>query len=257
MTMESHGVTHAGLVRSENQDRILVLPELGCYIVCDGMGGQRCGELAAEIAIEVLQHYIECSRNPSEVTWPFGYNMTLSLDANRLFTSIRLANRQVTRRSEEDLQCSGMGSTVVAVLCRGNRAAMASVGDSRVYRFRGGALEQLTSDDTMAGLMLGKGIITVEGAAVHPMRSILTQALGSQADVEAHVRDEELLEGDILLLCSDGLYNAVDHPGIIETLSTPAPVEGCAQALLDRALAAGASDNVSVILLRYGVTTLL
>lgn len=252
MPIESHGATHAGRVRTENQDRILVLPEFGCYVVCDGMGGHRCGELAAEIAIEVLQHYIECSRNPSEVTWPFGYNMTLSLDANRLLTSIRLANRQVTRRSEEDLQCSGMGSTVAAVLCRENRAAMASVGDSRIYRFRGGALEQLTSDDTMAGLMLGKGIITAEGAAVHPMRSILTQALGSQADVEAHTRDEELLEGDILLLCSDGLYGAIDHTQIAEALKTSEPTASKAQILLDRALEAGASDNVSVIVLRYG-----
>src|SRR5579862_3817397 len=107
MSIESHGVTHAGRVRSENEDRILFLPELGFYAVCDGMGGQRCGELAAQIAIEVLQHYIESSRNPAEVTWPFGYNMNQSLDLNRLLTGIRLANRQVTRHSEEDLKCSG------------------------------------------------------------------------------------------------------------------------------------------------------
>lgn len=250
MNIQSHGVTHAGKVRSENQDRILVLPEAGFYAVFDGMGGQRCGELAAELAAEVLEQYIERSSNPSEVTWPFGYNVALSLDINRLLTSIRLANRQVTRRSEQDVKCGGMGTTVAAVVCRGDRAALANVGDSRIYRFRAGKLEQLSSDDTMAGLMLGRGVITAEGAASHPMRSILTQAIGSQADVDVHWRDEEILTGDVLLLCSDGLYGAVDDNAIAACLNTSDSVEQQAQKLLDRALDAGASDNVSVVILR-------
>lgn len=251
MGLEYFGVTHAGRVRTENQDRLLMLPELGCFAVCDGMGGQRCGGVAAEIAAEVLRHYIDCSRDPSEVTWPFGYNVSLSLDTNRLLTSIKLANRQVTRRSEQDLKCAGMGTTVAAVICRDNRAAVANVGDSRVYRFRAAKLEQLSSDDTMAGLMLGRGVITPEGAAMHPMRSILTQAIGSQTNVDVHLRDEELQVGDVLLLCSDGLYGAVDPGGISEILTAEAPLESRAQHLLDRALNAGATDNVSVILVRY------
>ena len=252
MKLESHGVTHAGRVRTENQDRILVEPELGCFAVCDGMGGQRCGELAAEIAIEVLRHYIDCSRDPKEVTWPFGYNIGLSLDCNRLLTSIRLANKQVSRRSEQDMKCTGMGTTVAAVICRENFAAVANVGDSRIYRWRGGQLEQLSQDDTMAGLMLGKGVITAEGAASHPMRSILTQAIGSQADVEVHLRNEELAAGDAFLLCSDGLYGAVSKDSIVEVLSGSAPAKSTAETLVQRALDAGASDNVSVLVLRYG-----
>lgn len=254
MPIESHGVSHVGRVRSENQDRILALPALGCYAICDGMGGQRCGELAAEIASEVLEHYIDCSRDPSEVTWPFGYNMALSLDTNRLLTSIKLANRQVARRSEQDQKCAGMGTTIAAVVCRGNRVAIGNVGDSRIYRFRSGKLEQLSSDDTMAGLMLGRGVISPDEAASHPMRSILTQAIGSQAEVDVHLREEELLPEDVLLLCSDGLYGPVDQHAMLENLSTAAPVEAQAQKLLNRALDAGASDNVSVILLRYIVS---
>lgn len=251
MGLEFYGVTHAGRVRTENQDRILMLTELGCFAVCDGMGGQRCGEVAAEIAVEVLQHYVDSSRDPSEVTWPFGYNMALSLDANRLLTSVKLANRQVTRRSEQDLKCAGMGTTIAAVICRDNRAAMGNVGDSRIYRFREGKLEQLSFDDTMAGLMLGRGVITPEGAASHPMRSILTQAIGSQGDVEVHLRDEDLLPDDQLLLCSDGLYGAVDQVAIGEMMSAAGSLDARAQKLLDRALDSGATDNVSVILLRY------
>lgn len=251
MNIESYGATHAGRVRSENQDRILVLPELGLYAVFDGMGGQRCGEVAAELAAQVLEQYIDRSCNPSEVTWPFGYNPALSLDINRLLTSIRLANRQVTRRSEEDVKCGGMGTTMAAVICRGDGAALANVGDSRIYRFRAGKLEQLSSDDTMAGLMLGRGVITPEGAASHPMRSILTQAIGSQAELDVHSRDEAMLAADTLLLCSDGLYGAIDESAIASCLSTSASVQTQAQKLLDQALEAGASDNVSVVILRY------
>lgn len=253
MAIEFYGLSDVGRVRSENQDRILTNSELSCFIVCDGMGGQKCGELAAEIAIEVLQHYIDCSSNPSEVTWPYGYNVQLSLDGNRLLTSIRLANRQVTRRSEQDLKCTGMGTTVAAVICRDNMAAIANVGDSRVYRFRDGKLEQLSQDDTMTGLMLGKGVITPEGAASHPMRSILTQAIGSQADVEVHLRNEELLARDWLLLCSDGLYGPTSNEIIEETMAVAASAQACTEALLQRALNAGAPDNVSVIVLRYDV----
>ena len=250
MSIDSYSLTHRGKLRSENQDRILLAPEMGCFAICDGMGGQRCGELAAELAIEVLKHYIDCSRNPADVTWPFGYNIELSLDCNRLLTSTRLANRQVARRAEQDLKCSGMGTTIVAVLHRDSRVALANVGDSRIYRLRAGALEQLSSDDTMLGLLLNQGVVKPESAASHPMRGILTQAIGSQADLNVHLREEELQPGDLLLLCSDGLHGLVDDGAMTAVLTSPSSLEARAQELLNKALEAGGIDNVSIVLLQ-------
>jgi len=251
MTFHTHGFTDTGCVRSENQDRIALLDALGCFAVLDGMGGQRCGDVAAEIALTVFRNYIESSRDPGEVTWPFGYNVGLSLDANRLLTSIRLANRQVSRRADQDLKCAGMGTTVAAVVSRGDRLAIANVGDSRIYRLRAAHLEPLSVDDTMAALMVNKGVIALENVPAHPMRGVLMQAIGLHGEVDVHLREETVLGGDLILLCSDGLYGAVDAPTIAAVLGGAGPLEVRMKDLLGLALHAGASDNVSAIAIEY------
>ncbi|MGA2594765.1 MAG: protein phosphatase 2C domain-containing protein [Bryobacteraceae bacterium] len=251
MTFQAHGITHVGRVRTDNQDRILMLPALGCFAVWDGMGGQRAGDVAAETGLTVFGSYIESSHDPSEVTWPFGYNVNFSLGANRLITSIRLANRQVSTRSDQDLKLAGMGTTVAAVLSEGDRVTIANVGDSRVYRLRGGVLEQLSVDDTMAALMVSKGVITPESVPAHPMRGVLMQAVGLHGEVDPHVREEAAQSGDLILICSDGLYGAVDAAAITAALQRTATVAERTQDLIDRALSAGASDNVSVILIEF------
>jgi len=251
MTYQAHGLTHVGRVRTENQDRIQLLPALGCFAVWDGMGGQRAGDVAAETGLTVFGSYIESSHDPSEVTWPFGYNVNFSLGANRLITSIRLANRQVSTRSDQDLKLAGMGTTVAAVLLEGDRLTAANVGDSRIYRVRGGELEQLSVDDTMAALMVSKGVITQESVPAHPMRGVLMQAVGLHGEVDPHVREETAQSGDLILLCSDGLYGAVDAASITAAVQRAAPVAERTQDLIDGALRAGASDNVSAILIEY------
>lgn len=251
MTFQAHGISHPGRVRTENQDRILMLEARGCFAVWDGMGGQRGGDVAAETGLTVFENYIESSHNPAEVTWPFGYNINLSLGINRLITSIRLANRQVSKRSDQDLKLAGMGTTVAAVLSAGDRLAIANVGDSRIYRLRNGELEQLSVDDTMAALMVSKGVITPESVPAHPMRGVLMQAVGLHGDLDPHVREEDVLAGDVILICSDGLYGAVDLAAITAALQRTAPVAERAQDLIERALKAGASDNVSVIVIEF------
>ena len=253
MTFQSHGLTHVGRVRTENQDRILVLPALGCFAVWDGMGGQRAGDVAAETGLTVFESYMQSSQDPSDVTWPFGYNVAFSLDANRLITSIRLANRQVSARSDQELKLAGMGTTVAAVLVAGERLTIANVGDSRVYRMRGGHLEQLSVDDTMAALMVSKGVIAPESVPAHPMRGILMQAIGLHGEVDPHVREEAVQGGDLILICSDGLYGAIDAAAMTAALLRTGTVQERAQGLIDHALSAGASDNVSVILIEHSV----
>jgi protein phosphatase len=250
LKLAAHGISHPGAVRTSNQDRLLVEPDLGLYVICDGMGGHQHGEVAAEIALAAIRHYVDSSRNPAEVTWPFGYNMNLSVESNRLLTAIRLANRQVWRKAEEELESAGMGTTIAAILAGPSAATVANVGDSRIFRCRAGKLEQISIDDTMVNVMLSKGVITPDAIASHPMRHMLTQAAGSQESVEVHLREMTFEPGETWLICSDGLSGVVDEGFITSVLSSGAGIEDCTQQLLDAALSRGAPDNVSALLLR-------
>jgi len=244
MPILSHGISDPGCVRPENQDRILVDDAAGLYVVCDGVGGRRRGGVAAEIAVNAIRQCIESSGDPSDVTWPFGYNTRISFAANRLFTAVRLANRQVWRRSEESLEFLGMGTTVTAVLIERARVAIANIGDTRVYLFRGESLEQLSLDHTASTQVpSGSGMV---------VRTVLTSAAGSQENVEVHMAERELRDADLLLLCSDGLYNAVPEARIAAVLSGSQVVREQAEALVRAARTAGAPDNISAVVLRYG-----
>src|SRR5262245_53965163 len=131
--IESYGLSDAGCVRQENQDRILTNHSLNLFVVADGMGGHRHGEIAAELAISTVQYYIEASQDWLDVTWPFGYDFQVSVDANRLATGIQLANRQVWKHAQQSAECAGMGTTVAAILLSAGNVVIGNVGDSRVY----------------------------------------------------------------------------------------------------------------------------
>jgi serine/threonine protein phosphatase PrpC len=250
--LQYQGASDAGRVRSNNEDRILLDPDLGLFVVADGMGGHRHGQMAAELACATLRHYLESSRSPGDVTWPYGYNWKLSLDQNRLITGILLANHHVWKRSEEDPAFAGMGSTVVAVLRQGDRAAIANVGDSRAYLFRQGRLSQLSIDDTWLNSVLKEGTLDQEALLKHPMRNVLTQAAGTQRDLDVHSCELELQVGDALLLCSDGLYGVVSEEVIAAVLASEQSIDRKVAQLKEAALSAGAPDNVSCVLLSYG-----
>jgi protein phosphatase len=251
--LQYQGASDAGRVRSNNEDRILLDPDLGLFVVADGLGGHRHGHLAAELACTTLKHYLESSRNPGEVTWPFGYNWELCLDENRLITGILLANHHVWKLSEEDPGHAGMGSTVVAAIVQGDRAAIANVGDSRAYLFRNGLLSQLTIDDTWLNAVFEQGKLDPNARLKHPMRNVLTQAAGTQRNLDVHTCELKLEEGDVLLLCSDGLYEMVSEEYMTLLLASEQPIEQQVARLKEAALTAGALDNVSCVLLRYGL----
>ena len=250
--LQYRGTSDAGCVRPNNEDRILLDPDLGLFVVADGMGGHRHGQMAAELAIATLRRYLESSRSPGDVTWPFGYNWDLSLDENRLITGILLANHHVWKRSSEDPEYAGMGSTVVAALVRADRAAIANVGDSRAYLYREGELSQLTIDDTWLNAVITKGKLDREALQKHPMRNVLTQAAGTQRDLDVHTRELELQHRDALLLCSDGLYGVVSEEFISTVLGSEEPIEQQVARLQEAAQTAGAPDNVSCVLLKLG-----
>ena len=142
--------------RKMNQDHHGWWPELGLFVVADGMGGHNAGEVASHLAVETIHGFIKDSTNTQNLTWPFGLESKNSIDANRLTTAVRLANRKIYNEGTKSPELSGMGTTVVAALVAGDRITLVSVGDSRIYRFRKGALEQLTRDDTWLASVLGE-----------------------------------------------------------------------------------------------------
>ncbi len=245
-----HGQTDVGRRRSLNEDAILAGDSL--FVVCDGMGGHKAGEVASQLAIDVIAAFVKRSAEDAEITWPYGFHARVSLDGNRLRTAIKLANRAVFRKAASSDDYTGMGTTVAAMIVSRNRPQMtyAHVGDSRIYLIRAGVILQLTRDDSWANLSWEGG--DPDDTARASMKHVLTKALGARDDVDFEVTDQELSEGDIVLLCSDGLTNMLPDRRIQEIVSTPrTDLEGACDELVAEANAQGGRDNISVILVRY------
>lgn len=249
----AHGVTHVGCVRQTNEDSLYFDVATGVYIVADGMGGHQAGDVASRLAVETISDFLARSRHDDSLTWPFGLNAELTSDGNRLNTAVRLANRRVFTTSETKPEQSGMGTTVVAALLSGDLVTFCGVGDSRLYLFSDGHLTQLTQDDTWIATVLAQNA-DADPAALqhHPFRHMLTEAVGTVADVEVRVQEHRLQAGQWLLLCSDGLHTSVSDADIERLMGTagPAGPPAVSQALLDAALAAEARDNVTALVLQ-------
>jgi protein phosphatase len=244
----SFGHTDIGRRRPINEDTIYVRD--GLLIVCDGMGGHKAGEVASELATEAIANFIRRSAEDPELTWPYGYDTTLSYDANRLSSAIKLANRAVYRKAASADDYTGMGTTVAAVLIPSNRREItyAHVGDSRIYLIRGGVMVQLTQDDTWSNLAWAAGGSETDQAR-GAMKNVLTKALGAREDVEFEVTNQPLHEDDVVLICSDGLTNMISDDRIVEVVAARRQdLESACHALIEAANAEGGRDNVSVIL---------
>ena len=234
--------------RKMNQDHVGWWPELGLFVVADGMGGHNAGEVASQLAVEAIRQFIADSVSGSDVTWPFGIEVANSIDVNRLTTAVRLANRKVYSEGSRRAELSGMGTTVVAALVNGDRLAIASVGDSRIYRLRDGSLEQLTTDDTWLASVLGAK--EAEGAdPAHPLRHVLTSVVGTRDDVKPGARDEQLVSGDMFVLCSDGVHGQLDSASITEVLQGASTAPDRATRLVGEALTRGSSDNATALVI--------
>jgi protein phosphatase len=250
--IHAFGVSEAGRVRKNNEDRFVSDLALGLFAVADGMGGHKAGEVAAQMAIDAIATFITRSEGDDDVTWPYGIDEGLSFDGNRLRTGLFLANRKVFRAAESSDDYGGMGTTMVGLLVKSGLASIASVGDSRVYMLANGSLTQLTSDDSWAATLLAQDPrLKPEDVANHPMRNVLTNVLGGRSTVDVHVVERPLKGGELLLLCSDGLHGVLSNEVLQDTLATAADVEGAAQTLVDRALDAGSRDNVTALVVRY------
>lgn len=248
----SSGLTDIGKRRKINEDSIFA--EGGLFIVCDGMGGHKAGEVASSLAVETLARFIERSNEDRELTWPYGFNPRLGYNANRLRTAIKLANRTIYKKANTGEEYTGMGTTVATAIVSPVEPVMtyAHVGDSRIYLIRGEAMLQLTRDDSWASVVRSENPAGDVDATGMAMKSILTKALGAREDVEFDVVDQRLQDGDIILLCSDGLTNMVPDARIYEIIRAhPGDLKSACRALVDEANAQGGRDNISVILVQY------
>ncbi len=252
--IEAFGKTDVGRRRKLNEDSFLVDPETNLYAVCDGMGGHNAGEVASRMAIEALDAFVQKSHREKEITWPYGLDADLSFAGNRLKTAIKLANRKVFRAADNREDYTGMGTTVVAALVteEDRLLTVGSAGDSRCYVLRSGELKQVTTDDSWVSAAWAEGILSADEIERHPLKNVITKAVGAKDSIEIDVVEHKLEAGDLVLICSDGLHSMINDEAIREVLvAKGASLEDAAGGLIDAANEAGGRDNVSVVLLRY------
>ena len=252
LNREVFGATDKGLRRHHNEDAFLVRDDLGLYAVADGMGGHAAGEVAADLAVREVERVVEATRDLSGDTWPDDWDAELSLHGNRLCHAILAAHRKVTGAVIGDLGLKGMGATVVAVLVdwETGELTIAHVGDSRAYLSRPGALELLTSDHSWVHEQVIAGLLSAEAARNHPLKNVVTRALGGSQEPTVDVAVRRLETGDRILLCTDGLNTMLDDQEITALLWRQDDLSACAEQLILAANRKGGVDNITVILLR-------
>jgi PPM family protein phosphatase len=241
-----------GRKRKGNEDALFLNPEQRLYVVADGMGGHAAGEVASRVAVDAINEFVTLTGGDEEITWPFGLDDSISYEGNRLKTAIRHANRRVLEATRESAEYEGMATTVAAVLVDGDTAHLAHVGDSRIYAWSGGEISQLTNDHSWVNEQIQSGVISAEQARSHPLRNVVTRALGGRSDLLVDVQSRRMKPGDILLLCSDGLTTMVGDEDIARILGeTASDVALAATALVDEANERGGEDNITVVLLKF------
>ena len=232
--LAAHGVTHTGR-RQTNEDAMVVDAVRGLFVVADGMGGHNAGEIASALAVRSIEHFVSAGND---------------LDAGTLAACLRQANDAILAAADNQPEYEGMGTTVVAALVRGDQVLFGSVGDSRVYLSHDGRLRQLTQDDSWISRVLPADALGTADALEHPMRHVLTKVVGVRSDLDPSVADCRFEAGDTLMLCSDGLHGTVGDDAISQTLSRAIGVDAIARSLVDQALAGGATDNITVVVVR-------
>ena len=251
MRIEHSGVTHVGMKRNHNEDSLLVLEEQFLFIVADGMGGHSSGEVASGIAVEELGEFFKMTSKDQDATWPYKMDKSRNYDENRLATGVKLANVRIFEKASNDQKFKGMGTTIVGVHFAQNFAYVAHVGDSRVYHYREGKLTQVTEDHSLLNDYLKAKKLTPEEIEAFPHKNVIVRALGMKDTVQVDVSRHEPRDGDIFLLCSDGLSGMVPDPVIQETLAKAKDLHLAASQLIDIANANGGNDNVTCVLARF------
>jgi PPM family protein phosphatase len=234
--LEAFGASDPGCVRGNNEDYYLVAPSIGLYVVADGMGGAQAGEQASKLAAETL--------------WEVVYQNAGAVDSEKLVEAFHEANRRVMEAAAGDPSLEGMGTTMVAALSLNGELLIASVGDSRAYLFDEGALSTVTEDQTWVNEVGRRLGIDEDTLKMHPMRHVLTMAIGVSENLRVHTYQIRPAPGALLLLCSDGLHGVAQEDDLQRVLSSNGTLESKCQSLIAAARDHGGPDNITVVLLK-------
>jgi protein phosphatase len=248
LLIEADGATHVGRRRVRNEDACGVFPELGLFAVADGVATRPDGDIASEMAIDLVRSFLVHVGKTGAAGW-------LDDAPTRFVAAVHHANDRIYRSGRSQVSMRGMAATFAGVLLDGPRLHVLHVGDSRVYRLRGGQLEALTADHSFANDLIAGGMPAAEAEAM-PAGAALSRALGIEPHVDVTIRLEAAEPGDVLLLCSDGLHGVVPAAEIAGILGALGGVEAMVDALIARANERGGPDNVTAVIVRLTLAAL-
>ena len=235
--------------RTHNEDYFSLVEDEQLFIVADGMGGHASGEVASKMAADTISEFYQHTKD-EDATWPFKMNRSLSYIENRLACAIRLANYKIFETACRDIKLKGMGTTIVSSLVAGNKLYIGHVGDSRCYRVRQGHIEQLTRDHSLLeDYKDAKPDMTEEEERNFPHKNVITRALGMRETIQVDVGSHEIEDGDVFVLCSDGLSGMVTDDEIGDCVARADTLDRAVAELVDRANRGGGTDNVTTLLL--------
>ena len=249
--IRSAAITDQGLKRKTNQDCHRSNDQNQLYLVADGMGGHKAGEVASALAVDTVEDFVRLATGIQEFTWPFGYDSRSLFEHNVLNTAVRLANSKVFQAAEQQEKFAGMGSTLLLVWVRGQKAFYTHIGDSRIYLLKKNRLQQLTEDHSLVQEQLALGIITRDQVRDHSLRHVVTRAVGINQPTEIEIGELDLASEDTLVLCTDGLTDRLEDNTLQEILQKDSDLHTACQNLVDAANRAGGDDNITILLLRF------
>jgi serine/threonine protein phosphatase PrpC len=250
MDVKAYGLTDVGRQRQHNEDSFLVADEAKLFLVADGMGGHAAGEIASRIAVDSISEFIVHTKE-DDGTWPHAYDEQYTRTTNRLMAALRMANTRVLEAMRKDAKLRGMGTTVVACMADDSKISVAHVGDSRAYMIRNGRISRITNDHSWVFEQVQAGMLTEAEAEKHPLRNVITRALGGALSVTPDASEIDWRPGDLYLLCSDGLTGMVSEDQILELVTANADdLEKACRQLIDVANEHGGLDNVTAILVK-------
>jgi len=250
--IESGGQTDVGMKRRVNEDVFVLDPQHGVFLVADGMGGHAAGEVASRVATEEILQALSTAVNDADETWPEHWNPAISAPANSVVDAVVAGHHRVTQEMQDDADLKGMGTTVVVAVHQriDDKLVICHVGDSRAYRLRNGEFTLMTNDHSWVHEQVTAGFLTEEAARNHPLKNVVTQALGGSSEPRVDVLETQLLDGDLYLLCSDGLNSMLTDDEIAGLLEANGSLDESCQRLINAANQRGGNDNISVVLLR-------
>jgi protein phosphatase len=249
--LEAAGATHAGMVREANEDVFGIFLDERLFVVADGMGGRAAGEIAARLAVDALEAFFRENHSTATETWPFPYDPRYSRPVNLLRVGLKMANQRIREEALTDPAWYRMGATVATLAFDEIHLVAAHAGDVRIYRIRQGAISRLTRDHSLAEeLKSAQAGLSPENLAALGNRNVITRALGSKPDLEPTVYLNSYADGDLYLLCSDGLWNCLPDDRLAAVVLAQGDLESACHALIDEGNQAGAPDNLTALLVR-------